>query len=161
LGLRLGPGLRGGPALGLRTRRRLGGPAHRSRPRRGLRLRLALGAAGVRTTLGLLLRLPALAAAIVAEVALLVLVGLEVGLVPAASLQAEHRCGHQLLQLVPAALGALLQRRVGDLLQYLDLRATGRALVFVERHGDVIIRTWMDKSRDAAGGPRGHRRPPR
>src|SRR5690606_13622950 len=72
---------------------------------------------------------------VVDQVALLVLVGLEVGLVPAAALEAEHGRGHQLLQLVPAAFGAFLQWRVGDLLQHFDLRAAGRTLVLVEWHG--------------------------
>ena len=54
------------------------------------------------------------------QIALVLLVGLEVGLVPAAALQAEHRRRHQLLQLALAAGRALLQRRIGDLLH--DLR---------------------------------------
>ena len=55
------------------------------------------------------------------QVALVVLVGLEVGFVPAAALEAEHGRGHQLLQLALAAGRALSSGRVADLLQDLDL----------------------------------------
>src|SRR6185437_9562899 len=46
------------------------------------------------------------------QVALVLPVGLEVGLVPAAALEAEHRGGHQLLQAALAARRALGERRV-------------------------------------------------
>src|SRR5689334_6423187 len=69
------------------------------------------------------------------QVALLLLVGLKVGLVPAAALEAEHRRGHQLLQAALTARRALGQRRVGDLLHHLGVELAGLTLVLVERHG--------------------------
>src|SRR5690242_18853040 len=68
------------------------------------------------------------------QVALLVAVALEVGLVPAGALQPEHRRGDQATQRELPALRALAQRRIADLLQRLELvRATPTA-VFVDRH---------------------------
>ena len=57
----------------------------------------------------------------VGEIALAFLVRLEIGLVPAAALQAKHRRRHQPLQRLLLAARALAQRRVGDLLQSLDV----------------------------------------
>ena len=60
---------------------------------------------------------------------------LEVGFVPARALQPEHRRGHELLQPLLAAVRALRERLVGDLLQYFFVVAAVWTFVFVERHG--------------------------
>ncbi len=75
-----------------------------------------LSAAGL-AVLGLVGRLVA-----VGDVALVLALALEVGLVPAAALQAEHRGRDQLLQRRLLAARALLQRLIGNLLQGLDVR---------------------------------------
>jgi hypothetical protein len=80
--------------------------------------------------LGLLRRLVA-----VGEIALVLVLGLEVGLVPAGALQAEHRCGHQFLQRRLLAARAVAQRLIGNFLQDLDVELAVAAFVFVERHG--------------------------
>ncbi len=69
------------------------------------------------------------------QVALALLVRLEIGLVPAAAREAEHRRRHQAQQRVLAAFGALPQRLVGELLQRLQVVVALLALVFVDRHG--------------------------
>src|SRR5262245_60965986 len=68
------------------------------------------------------------------QVALVFLVRLEIGFVPARALQPEHRRGHQLLQALLAAVRTLGQRLVGDLLQHLFVIAAVWAFVLVERH---------------------------
>src|SRR5690606_9570540 len=65
----------------------------------------------------------------------LFLAGLEVGLVPARALQAETGSGDTLGQCGLATGRAVLQRRVADLLELLDLGATGFTTIFVDRHG--------------------------
>src|SRR5690606_30021489 len=113
---------RGSTAHGLCPRRR------RRRARVGLSfgfrggLHIALGGNLVRgRSLGLLRRLVFLRRRRIPvtfhQVALVVLVRLEISLVPAAPLQAEDRCRNQLFQLVLAAFGALSKRRVGYFLQ--------------------------------------------
>src|SRR5690606_5267009 len=142
---------RGSTAHGLCPRRR------RRRARVGLSfgfrggLHIALGGNLVRgRSLGLLRRLVFLRRRRIPitfhQVALVVLVRLEIGLVPAASLQAEDGRGYQLLQLVLATFRTFAKRRVGDFLQHFDLRAAGRTLLFVERHSASIIRTWRDEN---------------
>src|SRR5690606_11484757 len=70
----------------------------------------------------------------VGEVALVLVVGLEIRLVPAAALQAEDGRGDELLHGAPAAGRALLQRGIADLLHDLRVELAVRALVFVNRH---------------------------
>src|SRR5690606_613369 len=70
----------------------------------------------------------------VGEVALLFLVGFEVGLVPAAALQPKRRRGHQPLQRRLFALGTILQRFVRHLLQGVERMPATRAAVFVDWH---------------------------
>src|SRR5205807_8070514 len=122
-----GAGAVGGGGLG---RRRLRVRRFRVRGLRVLgllRRRLALGAFGLRRSRGLLL----LGAV---QVALLLLVGLEVGLVPAASLETEHRRRHEFLQAALAARRTADERRIRDHLHDLHVELTGLAFVFVERH---------------------------
>src|SRR6516164_6341022 len=129
------------------------GPASRGTPRRrrvtparagprgglgrgGLRFLALLGFGGGR--LGLLcfrfaLRLGLLLLRAV-EVAPVLLVRLEVGLVPAAALEAEHGYRKQLLQGALAAGGTAAERRIADLLHDLGVVLAGLTLVFVERH---------------------------
>src|SRR5205807_10196809 len=68
------------------------------------------------------------------DVALVLLVGLEIGLVPAAPLQAEHRRRHQLLQAALAARRTAAERGIGDLLHDLGVELAGLALVLVNGH---------------------------
>src|SRR5690606_14355474 len=68
------------------------------------------------------------------QVALLLLVGLEVRLVPAAALQTERRRRHQPLQGRLLALRAILQWLVRQLLQGVELMAAVPAAVFVDWH---------------------------
>src|SRR5688572_7140193 len=68
------------------------------------------------------------------QVALVFLVRLEVGLVPAGSLEPEHGRGHQLAQAILAAARAFFQWFVSDLLQHLFTVTAVWAFVLVERH---------------------------
>src|SRR6516164_5074281 len=68
------------------------------------------------------------------EIAPVLLVRLEVGLVPAAAFQAEHRYRDELLQSALAAGRAAGERRIADLLHDLGVVLAGLALVFVEGH---------------------------
>src|SRR5439155_20231929 len=68
------------------------------------------------------------------EVALALLIGLEVGLVPATPFQAEHRRRHELLQAALAARRTPAERGIGDLLHDLGVELAGLALVLVNGH---------------------------
>src|SRR6476620_5324836 len=65
---------------------------------------------------------------------------LEVGGVPAATLQLEARRAQKLLEGRLAAYRALGERRLGDPLQELFLVAAGLAAIFVDRHAVIISR---------------------
>src|SRR6516162_11812485 len=133
-----GPASRGTPRRRRVTAARAGprGSARGRLGRGGLRFLALLGVGGGR--LGLLrfrfaLRLGLLLLRAV-EVAPVLLVRLEVGLVPAAALEAEHGYGKQLLQGALAAGGTAAERRIADLLHDLGVVLAGLTLVFVERH---------------------------
>src|SRR6185312_7787631 len=117
-----------------------GGCRHARRYARGLglgRLRGALGGRHFRLRLRVLrgrLRLLALG-----EVAFTFVVRFEVGLVPAAALEAKHRRGHELLHRPLAARGTLPERRIADLLHHLGVELAALALVFVEGHGYQLV----------------------
>src|SRR6202789_2982901 len=70
----------------------------------------------------------------VGQVALVVLIALEIGLIPAAALEPKHRRRHQPLQLRLAAMGTLFQRRIADFLHGLQIVAAALALILVKRH---------------------------
>src|SRR5688572_9624983 len=125
-------------ARGSRTRLRL---AWRGRLRRGFRL--LFGRFGVRLRVGLCVGLCVgrlfgglfrRGLLVPGEIALRLLVVLEVRLVPAAALQAKDRRGDQPLQRRAAAGRALAQRPVRDLLQFLVVVPAGGTLVLVKRH---------------------------
>jgi hypothetical protein len=69
------------------------------------------------------------------QVALTLLVRLEVGLVPAGAFEAKYRSGDQFLERLLPAGRAFLERLFGYFLQYLDVEPAIAAFVFVERHG--------------------------
>src|SRR5215831_3237405 len=68
------------------------------------------------------------------EIAPVLLVRLEVGLVPAAAFQAEHRYRDELLQGALATGRTAREWRIADLLHDLGVVLAGLALVFVEGH---------------------------
>src|SRR5262245_58085957 len=95
---------------------------------RGLRLRLGVGfGVGLGVSLGFGFLVPV-------DIALLLAVGLEVGLVPAAALEAEHRRRDQPLERRLLAARAFAQGFVGTLLKRFDIELAGGAFVFVEGH---------------------------
>src|SRR5215831_5271385 len=111
-------------------------PRRRGLLRDGFRFLALLGLCGCR--LGLLrirlaLRLGLLFFRTV-EVAPVLLVRLEVGLVPTAALEAKHGHGNQLLQGALAARGTACEWCIADLLHDLGVVLAGLALVFVEGH---------------------------
>src|SRR5690606_28569502 len=90
------------------------------------------------------------AVALVGEVALLVAVLLEVGLVPAAAGKAERRRGHLAADLARrVAGGADLRIGIGQLLQAVEGMTAGSALEGVDGHGTHA----MGKTRSAMGMP--------
>src|SRR5262249_13723543 len=105
---------------------------------------------GVLVGLGLGLRLLLVGAD---EVALVLLVGLEVGFVPAGALQTEHGRRNQFLEATLATRRALAERRVGDLLHHLGVELAGLTLVLVERHG-WREKAGVDRDYKRAGPPR-------
>src|SRR5690606_3354926 len=131
----LGRGRGGRRGRGLGRLGRVGG-----RPAR-IALRLALG-------IGLWLLRPALAA--IGEVALAVAVLLEVGLVPAATGEAERRRGQGALHRGGAAGRAGIRIRVGKLLQAVEAVAALLAAVRIDGHGD--IGRWFVSSAQCGGG---------
>src|SRR5688572_24019360 len=119
LGFRLGGGLLAADAAHF-------GLGHRL----GVR-RFGLGFGGrLGGVLGLLGRLLA-----VGEIALALVVALEVGLVPTGTFQTKHRGGDQFLELRLFAARAVAQRLIGNFLQDLDVELAVTAFVFVKRHG--------------------------
>src|SRR5204862_7637513 len=62
------------------------------------------------------------------------LIALEVGLVPAAALEAETRRRYQPSQPRLTAVGAFAQRRVAHLLQRVEIVAARGTTIFVDRH---------------------------
>src|SRR5581483_2323724 len=74
------------------------------------------------------------------EVALLVLVRFEIGLVPAPAGQPERRRGDLPLDLILSALGAFVGIGIGQLLQAVELVPTSLATECVDRHGADLER---------------------
>src|SRR5690606_5884798 len=127
----------GNRSSGGRRRRRPGTPRSAGRGSVG-------GAAGGRA------RGAGAAVALVGEVALLVAVLLEVGLVPAAAGKAERRRGHLAADLARrVAGGADLRIGIGQLLQAVEGMTAGSALEGVDGHGTHA----MGKTRSAMGMP--------
>ena len=90
------------------------------------------------------------------KVALIVL--LEVRFVPAAPLQPETGCGHELLQRRLTAGRAVDERIVAHLLQRIEFVAAGLAAVLVNRHGSFLRKTSPPAATHVrrAGGLYGH-----
>src|SRR6185503_3396809 len=79
-------------------------------------------------------RFARLASAVLDEIALRLALVFEIGLVPAAALQAELRRRDEPLQLRLAALRALAQRRFGHFLQRFEMVPASTATILVDRH---------------------------
>src|SRR5258708_34139560 len=71
----------------------------------------------------------------VSQIALVLLVALEIGFVPAAALEPEHGGRHQPGQLRLTAMRAFLEQRIADFLHGLQCVAATLALILVKRHG--------------------------
>ena len=76
---------------------------------------------------------------------------LEIGFVPAGSLEFEAGGRDQFAQGVPPAFRAGLHRWLGQFLNLLQPRLAGLALVFVDRHFSSFRSIWKGKNRIDAG----------